>query len=546
MHIPKVGLQTMMKDGAKHYSGMEEAVFKNITACKEISQIVRTSFGPNGMNKMIINHLDKLFVTNDAATIIRELEVQHPAAKMLIFASQQQEHEVGDGTNFVVILAGKLLDKAEVLLKMGLSTAEVIEGFERACAEALEVLPKLVCHTVKDYRNKEEVVFALKGAIASKQYGYEDFVSSLVVDACLTVTPKPESKVPFNVDNVRVAKIEGQGVQSSSVIRGMVFTKSANSTIQSVTKAKIAVFTADVDHTHTETKGTVLINNAAELKSFSIQEEKLLEDHIQGIKDAGVNVIVTSGKLGEMALHFINRMGLMALKVASKYDLQRLCRATKATALPRLVPPAPHEIGHCDEVAVEEIGDTSVTVFRQVDEDSRVATVVIRGSTANILDDIERAIDDGVNVYKAIATEQRFVPGAGATEIELARQLATFADKCVGLEQYAIKAFAEALEVVPFTLAENAGKKPKDVISRLYAAHEKGELNTGFDNEGEESDAVKDVLAAGILDNFKTKYWSLKYATQAAATVLRVDQIIMAKPAGGPKMKKNDMYDEDD
>eukprot|EP00045_Choanoeca_perplexa_P001713 m.21307 g.21307 ORF g.21307 m.21307 type:complete len:547 (-) comp11122_c0_seq1:78-1718(-) len=544
MHIPKVGLQTMMKDGAKHYSGLEEAVYRNITACKEIANIVRTSFGPNGMNKMIVNHLDKLFVTNDAATIIRELEVEHPAAKMVILASHQQEHEVGDGTNLVIILAGKLLEKAEALLRMGVAVADVIAGFEQAAEKAAEILPTLACHTVDNLREKEQTITALTTCLASKQAGHEDFLAKLITDACVDVLPKEKTRKPFNVDNVRVCKIVGSGVLSSRVVRGIIFTRSAAGIVRQASDAKIAAYTADVDYAFTETKGTVLINSAAELKQYSKDEEAQLEEQIRAIKDAGVQVIVTTGKVGDMALHFCNRMNLMVVKINSKYELRRLCRATRTTALPRLIPPTPQETGHCDHVELDEIGDTTVTIFRQNDLDSAVSTIIVRGATDNIMDDVERAIDDGVNNFKALTKDQRYVAGAGATEIELALQLANYGDTCAGLEQYAIKAFAEALEAIPHTLAENAGGRAKEVVSKLYAAHQAGDKSAGLDNETDNV-GVKNAAEAKILDHLMTKHWALTYATRAACTVLRVDQIIMAKKAGGPKAPKQQHYDED-
>lgn len=365
------------------------------------------------------------------------------------------------------MFAGALLAKAEALLKMGLSTAEVIEGFEMAQVKAAEELESLVCHTVEDFRNKGQMEYALRTALASKQYGNEEYLAKLVTEACSEVCPKPESRKPFNVDNIRVAKIPGSGVLSSRVLRGMVFGRPTAGVVTQAQDCKVAVYTADVDYTHTETKGTVLIENAEELKNFSKGEEEHLEAQLAAIRDSGAKAIVTSGRVGDMAMHFLNKFGILVLKLTSKHDLRRLCRATKATALPRLTPPTPTELGHCDEVLMEEIGDTTVTVFRQTDDASAVATVIVRGATPNTMDDIERAIDDGVNVYKAITKEQRFVPGAGATEIELAKRLAAYAKTIPGLEQYAINAFAEALEVVPRVLAENAGEKAQEVIAML-------------------------------------------------------------------------------
>lgn len=539
--VPKTMFQHMLKEGAKHYSGLDEAVFRNITACRHLTQITRSSLGPNGMNKMVVNHLEKLFVTNDAATIIKELEVQHPAAKMLVLASQMQEQEIGDGTNFVLVFAGALLDAAEELLRMGLSPPEVIEGYEKACKKALDTLPDLTCSSLKDLRDSDEVAKALKTAIGSKQYGNEDFLSELITKACVSILPE---KTPFNVDNVRVAKILGAGIHNSEVIQGMVFKREVEGDVKALRDAKIVAFSCPLDSLATETKGTVLIRNAEELKSFSKGEEEQLEKQIKSIVDAGVNCIVTGGKVAEMALHFCNKFNILVVRLNSKFDLRRLCRSVGATILPKFTTPTSEEIGRCDEIKVSEIGGTSVTIFKQEREETAVSTIVIRGSTENIMDDIERAVDDGVNTFKALTRDDRFVPGAGATEIELAKLISTYGETCAGLEQYAIQKFAESLEVIPRTLAENAGVKATELISKLYAAHQGGDKNAGFDNEGSGA-AVKDAVKAGILDLYIVKYWALKFATDAAVTVLRVDQIIMSKPAGGPKPKDNPNWDED-
>ena len=539
--IPKSLLQSMMKEGAKSYRGLEEAVYRNISACQELTKILRSSYGPNGMNKMVINHLDKLFVTSDAATLLKELEVQHPAAKLLLFASQMQEQEIGDGTNWVLIFAGALLGSAEELLKMGMSPAEVIEGYEMACKKALEILPDLVSYTVTNLRDFKEVASTIKPVLSSKQYGNDSFLSDLIARACLMVYPQSGH---FNVDNVRVQKIMGAGVFSSDIVHGMVFKRNVEGNVTKVKDAKICVLSCPLDSMATETKGTVLIKNAEELMDFSKGEENLLEAQIKSIADTGCNVIVTGGKAADMAVHFCNKYNIMVVRLLSKFDLRRLCKAIQATALPLMTPPTPEEAGRCDDVFLSEIGDTPVVVFKQDREDNAVATIVIRGATANVMDDIERAIDDGVNCFKSLTRDARMVPGAGAVEIELAQRLASYGQTIPGLEQYAIKKFAEAFEVVPRTMAENAGIKATELVSNLYAAHASGGKNIGFDIEGENA-ATIDVQEAKILDSFLVKYWALKFSSNAACTVLRVDQIIMAKQAGGPKAKENPDWDED-
>jgi len=533
LHVPRApGFQSMMKDGTKFLSGLEEAVIRNIGACKEFAETVQTCYGPNGMNKMVINHLEKLFVTNDAATIIRELEVEHPAAKLLILGSHMQENEIGDATNFVIIFAGALLRVAEDLLRMGLKPTEVAEGYEIALTKALEILPTLSCYEVTNTRDEESVKKAIRTAVMSKQYGHEDFLADLITKACISILPDKETQ--FNVDNVRVCKILGSGLFNSQVVNGMVFKRHAETNITKKDSCKIAIFTCPIDALQTETKGTVLIKSAEELETFSRGEETQLEKQIKEIADAGVDVIVAGGKFGDLALHYVNKYNMMAVRLMSKWDVRRLARATGATALPKMTPPTSEEMGMADSIYVDELGDTEIVVFKVGDKESRVSTVVIRGATDNYMDDIERAVDDGVNVFKGLCKDGHLTPGGGATEIELARQVAQWAETHPGLEQYSINKFAEALEIIPRVLAENSGVKPKEVISKLYAAHSEGNKNMGFDIESEAAE-IKDCLESNILDLMIAKKWALKYATNAAATVLRVDQIIMAKRAGGPK-----------
>ncbi|XP_071479827.1 T-complex protein 1 subunit theta-like [Diadema antillarum] len=543
MNIPRApGFAQMLKEGAKNYQGLEEAIYRNISACKELAETTRSAYGPNGMNKMVINHIEKLFVTNDAATILKELEVQHPAAKMLVLASQQMEQEVGDGTNFVMVFAGALLEYAEDILRMGLSPTEVIEGYEVALKKTLEILPDLVCGSIKDMKNLEEVTQAIRTAVMSKQYGNEDFLAKLISQACSSVLSKTAT---FNVDNVRVTKILGSGILGSSVLQGMVFKKNVEGSINRVKKAKIAVYSCPVDSSHTETKGTVLIKSAAELMNYSKGEENALENQIKAIADTGVNVVVSGGKVGDMALHFLNKHNLMVVRLNSKWDVRRLARTVGATVLPRMTPPTSQEMGNCDNVFMDEVGDTPVIVFKQESEENAISTVVIRGSTDNIMDDIERAVDDGVNTFKALTKDKRFVPGAGATEIELAHRLSSYSETIPGLAQYAVKQYSQAFEALPRALADNAGVKATEVLSKLYAAHQDEQKGVGFDIDAEGAE-VKDVVEAGIWDAFLTKYWAIKLATNAAITVLRVDQIIMAKPAGGPKVRQPGGADNDD
>jgi T-complex protein 1 subunit theta len=298
-----------------------------------------------------------------------------------------------------------------------------------------------------------------------------------------------------------------------------------------------------VDTLQTETKGTIRITTAKELTDFSHGEENLMEEHILDIVKAGCKLVISGGKVGELALHYANKHGLMVVRLNSKFDIRRLCSAIGATPLPRMTPPTAEECGHVSLARIEEIGGTTVVVFRQAQGEGSVSTIVLRGSTDNILDNAESAVDDGVNTYKCLTKNSKLVPGAGAAELEIAKQLGAIADKAPGLEQYAMRKYANSFEVVVRALSENYGLKATEMISQLYAAHQQGRVNDGLVIANDTAQ-VADAKEAGVLDLYLVKHWAIKFATTAACTILRVDKIIMAKPAGGPKPKENPDWDE--
>ncbi|GLT35115.1 hypothetical protein SLA2020_095940 [Shorea laevis] len=452
---------------------------------------------------MVINHLDKLFVTNDAATIVNELEVQRPAAKILVLADKAQQEEIGDGANLTISFAGELLQNAEELIRTGLHPSEIVRGYTKAINKTVEILGELVEKGSEsmDVRVKEQVIARMKAAVASKQFGQEDVLCSLIADACIQVCPK--NPVNFDVDNVRVAKLLG-GLHNSTIVRGMVLKNEAVGSIKRIEKAKVWGLFFYLFH----------------LENYAKTEEAKVEELIKAVADSGAKVIVSGGAVGEMALHFCERHKLMVLKISSKFELRRFCRTTGAVALLKLSQPKPDDLGYVDSVSVEEIGGVRVTI---------------------------RAVDDGVNTYKAMCRDSCVVPGAAATEIELARRLKEFSFKETGSDQYAIAKFAESFEMIPRTLAENAGLNAMDIISKLYEQHASGNAKVGADLEAGETgeDVCKDVSAMNVWDLYVTKFFALKYAADAACTVLRVDQIIMAKPAGGPKREQPAGMDED-
>ena len=393
-----------------------------------------------------------MVLTSDAATILRELDVVHPAAKLLVMASQQQEAEMGDATNLVIVLAGELLKKAEELIRMGLKTSDIVSGYEKAQLFALKVLEDLEVDSVSNLRSTDELSKALSTVVASKQSGSEEILSPLIASAVISILPQNPQN--FNVDNIRIVKIMGGDLSQSRVIKGMVFGREPDGVVKKARKAKVGVFSCPIDTSQTETKGTVLLKNAAELKDFSRGEEEELEKAIKEIYDTGLRVVVAGSTIGDLALHYLNKYGILVIKILSKFELRRICRVCNATPLARLGAPMPDEMGSIDIVETVEIGGDRVTVFRQESDTSttRTATIVLRGATQNYLDDVERAIDDGVNVIKAVTKDPRLVPGAGATEMQLIERISAFADKTPGLAQYAIRKYAEAFEVIPRTL----------------------------------------------------------------------------------------------
>ncbi|KAJ2396435.1 T-complex protein 1 subunit theta [Coemansia sp. RSA 2603] len=595
LRVPQANGPQLFKEGYKNLQGLEEVIFRNIQATKEMSELTRTSFGPNGRNKMVVNHLEKLFVTNDAATIIRELEVVHPAAKLIVMASQQQESEAGDGTNYVVIFASELLQRAESLLRMGLHPSEIARGYELSLKAALKALEGLAVAQVSGWGGDEnkgdsELLKAITTAIASKQYGQEAVLGALVVEAVAASMPARDPS-RFNVDNVRVVKVLGGSLSQSRVEHGMVFPRSPETAVTSVRFGKVAVFACPVDMGQTETKGTVLLHSASEMLDYTKGEEAQMARVVTELHEAGVAAVICGAGVGDLAIHYFNRRGMLALKVPSKFELRRLCRVVGANPLARLGVPTPEEMGYCDEIRTTEIGGDRVTIVRQWTTEeianageaaadrpafadriqrSPLVTVVLRGATQNALDDAERAVDDGVNVVKALTKDARLVAGACATEMELSRLVHEAADRTAGISQHAMKAFAQALEVFARTMGDNAGVDSTALVAKLIAAHHQKEeqlqQQKAGESTGDSSDEVLvgpsvgvdvdcdfeprtvDAVARGILDPLAVKQWGLTYATQAALTVLQVDQIVMAKTAGGPKLpqQKPGHWDEDD
>jgi T-complex protein 1 subunit theta len=351
----------------------------------------------------------------------------------------------------------------------------------------------------------------------------------------------PPNPSKFEVDNVRVTKIHGGNIDKSFVVEGMAICRGQTGVETFKEKAKVAVFASGIELSGTETKGTVLLENADQLLNYTKGEEQRMEEFIKGIRDAGVEVVVSGGAISEIAIHYLNKYRIMALKITSKFELQRVCKTVRAVSIIRQGPPLPEECGYVESIKVEEFSSQKLCILKS--RDAKVATIVIRSASPNFLDEVERNIGNAVNVVRSVAKDPHFVAGAGATEIELAHQLQQFGATVPGLDQYAVLKFAEALEVVPKILADNAGHSYVDVLTALYAAHQKGEKSAGVDVDS--GSLLCNATEKGILDHEDTKRWAIRFCIDAVLTILRVDQIIMAKQAGGPKPGQEGGRDDD-
>jgi T-complex protein 1 subunit theta len=440
---------------------------KNIEAVKEISAMTRTSMGPNGMNKLIINHLDKVFLTKDTAVMCRELDINHPAAKLIVNASKMQENEHGDNSNFVLTFAGEALNLASTLIKNGNHPSDVLIGYEKAWNKTVELLDSVQKYCLSDLKNHEEVTKIIKSCIGSKTLeSQEHILSSLIAQASINVLPtNPED---FNSENVRVAKILGGSLVDSTVIKGLVVVRAVEGRVTHAENCKVAVFNCPLETQGPETKDTVVFKNADELLNYTRSEEDHMEKIVKEIVDSGVKAVIVGGSISNMAIHFLDKYGILVFRIMSKFELRRIAKSIGASLLVRLGAPTKEEMGYADKIFVDEISSHKCIIVLRDSDENKLSTVVVRGSTYNMLDNIERIVEDGVNSYKAACKDRNFVAGAGAIEMYLSNGIKQFGKTVTSLDQYAIAKFAEAFEVVPRTLAENSGLNVNEVIANLY------------------------------------------------------------------------------
>ncbi len=523
--------QSLLKDGFRTYSGVEEAIVRNIEAVKEISSMARTSLGPNGMNKFIINHLDKIYLTKDSGVMCRELDIQHPAANLIVKASKIQETECGDNTNYVLTFGGELLTSAEQLIKAGVHTTDIISGYEKGLEKTFEILENAKKVQVENLRDITEVAEIIKPVIMTKVIQkQESFLAPLIAEACILTCPNDPTH--FNEENVRVAKMLGGSIYDSQVIKGMVVVRHIEGSVTKVEKCKVAVFNCPLENVGAETKDTVLFKSAEELLGYTKSEEDNIEKVIKGIVDAGVKAVIVGGSVSNMAIHYLDRYKILVLRTLSKFELRRIAKAVGATPLVRLGTPSPEELGYADKIAVDEIGSQKCVVIERDSEENKMATLLIRGSTNNLLENIERVIEDGVNAYKNLCRSNKFLAGAGAIEAYLSNTIREHAKTNTSLEQYSLNKFGESFEIIPRTIVENAGLKVNEVLANLLLKNKEEATNGVNFKTGEVKDSFTELK---IVDHLETKKWAIKFALDAVLTILRVDQIVLSKPAGGPK-----------
>jgi len=542
MRNMRSGIPKLFKDGYKQFTGVEEAILNNVEAVKQFAEILRTSFGPNGMNKIVINHIEKVYVTSDCATIVEQLRVEHPAANVVVQAAAMQEKEIGDGSNFVVIFSGELLKKAEDMIGIGLHPSDIVSGYDKAIKKCLQYLETLQVDVNLGVNSVEELAQACKTSVASKAFGMEDFISNKVAEACMI--SMPENPLEFLVDNVRTVKILGSNVLNTEVVNGMVLQFRSKTNTRRKENSNVLVMNTNVGLREMDVSQNVLFENADDLLNFSRSEETVVEASVQRFANMGVGLLILSNKPTDLETHYLNKYAIYTLIVISKFARRRLCRMLGARqCVSKDI--SPEDLGRISLAEEIEIGGRRVTRLVQAPGDSCVSTIVIRGASENIMSDIERACFDGVNTIRAMCRNSAFVAGAGATEVELSKLIQDYGATATGLDQYAIKAFGEALEVVPRTLAHNSGMDFEDTIAKLYAAHSDGNALCGVDIVNK--DTHQNVVELGIYDLLVTKKFALRLATNAVLTILRVDHIIMSKPAGGPKKpNRQGHWDDDD
>src|SRR2546425_2012907 len=523
----------ILKEGTGRSTG-KEAQRNNITAAKIIAETVRTTLGPRGMDKMLVSTIGDVTITNDGATIMKELDVQHPAAKMLVEVSKTQDNEVGDGTTTAVLLSGELLEKAEKLLDKDVHPTVIVDGYKKAAEKAIEILDKLsIPVTEKDDATLRQVAMTSmysKGIVVAKEKFAE-----IAVKAVKQVAEKADGVIKADIDQIKILKKHGRGLEETELVRGIVVDKEfAHAQMpKTVTPARIALLNAKLEIEKTEFDAKININSPEQMQLFIEEEEKMLSDMVSQIEKVGANLVFCEKGIDDVALHFLAKKGIAAVKNVSTGDMEKLSKATGGRILASVKELTKDGLGEAKIVEELKIGDDKLVYVRDA-KNPKAVTIVIRGGTEHVVDEADRSLHDALCVVRNALEAGKILAGGGAPEAELSKRLREYAVRVGGREQLAIEAFAEALEAVPTTLAENAGFEPIDVLVELRSKHEKA-ANPWFGVDVY-SGEIKDMKKLNVLEPLRVKQQVVKSASEAASMILRIDDVIASKGVdkGGP------------
>ncbi|RJS78333.1 thermosome subunit [Candidatus Bathyarchaeota archaeon] len=525
----------ILKEGTSRTTG-KEAQRNNIMAAKIIAETIKTTLGPRGMDKMLVSSFGDVSITNDGATIMKELDVQHPAAKMLVEVAKAQDNEVGDGTTTAVVLAGELLAKAENLLDQNIHPTVIIDGFKKASEEAQEILEKMAMPiSLNDEERLIDVAITSmgsKGITVAKEH-----FAKLAVEAVKQVAEEKDGKIKADIDLIKVLKKHGKSLDETELVKGMVIDKEVAhpQMPKLVNNAKIALLNAKLEIEKTEFDAKINIESPEQMKLFLDEEERMLREMVDKIAEVGANVVFCEKGIDDVALHFLAKKGILAVKNVSSSDMEKLAKATGGKIMASVKDLTVAALGEAKVVEEVKIGEDKLVYVREC-RNPKAVTVVIRGGTEHVVDEAERSLHDALCVVRNAIEDGKIVPGGGAPEAEVARHLRDYAVKVGGREQLAIEAFAEAVESIPLILAENAGLDPIDIMVALRAKHE----STDTPSYGVDvfSGKVRDMLELKVVEPLRVKQQVIKSATEAANMILKIDDLIAAKGIEKEKEKE--------
>ena len=512
----------ILPEGATRQSG-KSAQKNNIEAAKAVAEAVRTTLGPKGMDKMLVDSMGDVVISNDGVTILKEMNIEHPAAKMIVEVAKTQESEVGDGTTTAVVLAGELLKQAEDLLDNEIHPTVLSKGYRMAAEKAQEILNTIAeAITEKDSDLLQKTAMTAmtgKGAEQSKEK-----LAALAVQAVRQVVDHEDGKVVFDKENIKIEKKTGAGIEDSELVEGLILDKEKvhSGMPQQVRNARIALLDCAIEVKDTEIDAKIQINDPSQLQAFINMEEKMLRDKVDQVVASGANVVFCQKGIDDLAQHFMAKKGIYAARRLAKSDMDKLSRATGAKLVSKLSDLSKEDLGSAGLVEQRKVGDEDMTFVREC-KNPKAVTILLRGGTEHVVDEVKRAMEDAIGDIAASLSVGKVVAGAGACEVELSRQLRKYAQGLSGREQLAVNAFADAVEIIPKTLAENSGLDPIDVMTELKAAHDKGQKWAGIDVF---TGKVMDAWKEGIVEPLKIKTQAVSSASEVAIMILRIDDVI--------------------